>query len=54
MKDDKPVLMRKGQSFVLTPNPVEPNTLRPFPKPGESLIIPLKGDKGDNPSSYTF
>jgi hypothetical protein len=38
---------------MLTPNPAEPSPWG-SPQTEESLIIPLKGDKGDNPSSYTF
>jgi hypothetical protein len=53
MKNDKQVLIQEGQSFMLTANPVEPSPKGP-PQTGESLIIPLKGDMGDNPSSYPF
>jgi hypothetical protein len=53
VKDDKPVLIGEGQSFMLTPNPAEPSPYGP-PQIGESLIVSPKGDKGDNLLSYPF
>ena len=53
VKDDKPVLYMRGQSFCSHLNQLS-HHLRPSPKPGSPWSSLLKGDKGENPSSYTF
>jgi hypothetical protein len=43
----------RGQSFCSHLNQLS-HHLRPSPKPGSPWSSLLKGDKGENPSSYTF
>ena len=43
----------RGQSFCSRLNQLS-HHLRPSPKPGSPWSSLLKGDKGENPSSYTF
>jgi hypothetical protein len=43
----------RGQSFCSHLNQLS-HHLRPSPKPGSPWSSRLKGDKGENPSSYTF